>query len=172
MVIFQIVGYQNSGKTTLTMKVIERLAHSGLQIATIKHHGHGGKPDVLQSKDSGRHISAGAAISLVEGGGRLIIQAEKHEWSLSQEIAILSSFKPDVILIEGHKKENYPKVVILRDERDLELLENLSNIKVIFYRDGEWSAALKSVNLPAFHFNDADGFQWIINFLSAIGENP
>ena len=42
--IFQIVGYQNSGKTTFLNKLISHLTAVGINTATIKHHGHGGKP--------------------------------------------------------------------------------------------------------------------------------
>lgn len=172
LVIFQIAGFQNSGKTTLSLKVIDKLAKAGLKIATVKHHGHGGKPDVLETKDSGRHISAGAAVSLVEGDGRILIQAEQQEWRLSDEIAILSSFKPDVILIEGHKRERYPKAVILRDESDVELLHTLENIQVVFFRDGAWTDEIDSIGVPAFHLDDDAGLEWVLNFLCTIGENP
>ncbi len=54
--ILQIVGFQNSGKTTLTEKLIFRASIAGLKAASIKHHGHGGTPDTeLSSKDSIRH---------------------------------------------------------------------------------------------------------------------
>lgn len=44
--ILQIVGYQNSGKTTLMEKLIQALTYEGMKVATIKHHGHGGYPEV------------------------------------------------------------------------------------------------------------------------------
>lgn len=46
--ILQIVGYQNSGKTTLVEKVVHALAERKMKVATIKHHGHGGFPEVAQ----------------------------------------------------------------------------------------------------------------------------
>ena len=41
-----------------------------MKVATIKHHGHGGFPEVAQ-KDSERHRKAGAIVSSVEGAGLL-----------------------------------------------------------------------------------------------------
>ena len=70
-VIFQVSGYQNSGKTTLVNKIISGLKGKGLSVVTIKHHGHGGKPETPEGKDSSNHIESGAAASIVEGGGRL-----------------------------------------------------------------------------------------------------
>jgi len=166
-VIFQVAGYQDSGKTTLSLKLIEHLSASGLKIATVKHHGHGGKPEVNESKDSGRHIAAGAAVSLVEGEGRILIQAEQKQWTLLEEIEMLSFFKPDVILVEGYKNEKYPKAVILRDEGDLELLDKLPDIKVVFYRDTRLSKHLKDQAIPAFDTSDVSGFAWLANYISA-----
>lgn len=40
--ILQIVGYQNSGKTTLVEKMVHALTEREMKVATIKHHGHGG----------------------------------------------------------------------------------------------------------------------------------
>ena len=164
-VIFQIAGFQNSGKTTLSLKIIEHLSADGLKVATIKHHGHGGKPDVLETKDSGRHISAGATVSLVEGGGRILIQAENGHWSLTEEIEMLSFFKPNAIIIEGHKNEGFPKAVILRDENDMNLVEKLTNVKVFFYRDANILPRLKNSKIPSFKTDDIHGYQWIENYI-------
>ena len=159
-VLFQIAGYQNSGKTTLSLTLIKQLTSAGLKVATVKHHGHGGKPEVVEAKDSDKHIKAGAAVSLVEGGGRMVIQAEKGPWSLAEEIDMLSFFKPDVILIEGYKNEPFPKAVILRDEKDLELVEKLQNIQVILCRDPGLQDLLKDTALTVLNMDE--GVSWIL----------
>lgn len=164
-VLFQIAGYQNSGKTTLSLKLITQLTAKGLKVATVKHHGHGGRPEVVEAKDSDKHVKAGAAVSLVEGAGRMVIHAENGQWSLSEEIDMLSFFKPDVILIEGYKNEPYPKVVILRDEKDLELVDKLHNIKVVLYRNSELANMLKDSSLPVLDIDD--GINWIIEYITS-----
>jgi molybdopterin-guanine dinucleotide biosynthesis protein B len=127
--ILQIVGFQNSGKTTLMEKLIVRAVEDGLCVASIKHHGHGGAPDNEQiSKDSLRHQKAGAIVSGVEGDGILQLYARRDNWRLEEIIELYQSFSIDVIFIEGYKQENYPKVVFLRDEQDVSLLHSLSNI--------------------------------------------
>ena len=161
--LFQVAGYQNSGKTTLSLKLIQQLTAAGLKVATIKHHGHGGRPDVVESKDSDKHVKAGAAVSLVEGDGRLVIQAESGHWSLSEEIEMLSFFKPDVILIEGYKFEPFPKAVILRDESDLELLEKLENVQVVLCSDPELVNRLKDTAVPVLDRDDGVG--WILTHI-------
>lgn len=39
--ILQVVGYQNSGKTTFVEMLLEKLEHDGVQAGCLKHHGHG-----------------------------------------------------------------------------------------------------------------------------------
>ncbi|MDP4163143.1 MAG: molybdopterin-guanine dinucleotide biosynthesis protein B [Bacillota bacterium] len=132
--IFQVVGYQNCGKTTLVSGLIKEWKKHGKKIVTIKHHGHGGKPETVEGKDSSKHIEAGAAASVVEGAGSLILHANQLEhWSLSEQIELLSFFQPDTILIEGHKNAPFPKVVIIRKEDELKLINELENIQAIVY---------------------------------------
>ncbi|HJV30673.1 MAG TPA: molybdopterin-guanine dinucleotide biosynthesis protein MobB, partial [Bacillales bacterium] len=82
--IFQVVGYQNSGKTTFITKILKQLKIEGDSVGVIKHHGHGGKPDVYEQKDSARHIENGAIATIVEGNGRLLLQAEQAMWTLQE----------------------------------------------------------------------------------------
>lgn len=49
-IIVQVVGFQNSGKTTFVKKLLQELSKQNIYVATIKHHGHGGKPDVVEKK--------------------------------------------------------------------------------------------------------------------------
>ncbi|RTR31554.1 molybdopterin-guanine dinucleotide biosynthesis protein B [Robertmurraya yapensis] len=160
--IFQIVGFQNSGKTTLIKKVINELAQLGLTAVTIKHHGHGGKPDFQEGKDSHQHLQAGAIATLVEGDGHLLLQAEKNHWSLEEKLELMSFFQPDFILIEGHKHESFPKGVLIRKKEDLSLLEQLQNIKVVFYWD-QLNNNLETIQ--AFSIHDETGPQWLAHYL-------
>ncbi|OKL37471.1 molybdopterin-guanine dinucleotide biosynthesis protein B [Domibacillus mangrovi] len=143
--IFQVVGYQNSGKTTLLEKLIACAAAEGLRIASIKHHGHGGMPD---TKDSTRHQQAGAIISGVEGGGALHLHIQREKWKLDDILQLYQLFSVDLILIEGYKLEEYPKVVLIRNEDDLSLLE-LENIQCVisWINIEKWPAR----TYPIFH---------------------
>lgn len=76
--IFQITGYQNSGKTTVMERLIATCKIHGLTVGTIKHHGHGGFPERISvQKDSEKHRLAGANVTAVEGNGILHIEAQK-----------------------------------------------------------------------------------------------
>lgn len=80
--ILQIVGYQNSGKTTLMEQLIKQATMEGLRVGTIKHHGHGGVPTIETSKDSSRHEQAGAVVTAVEGAGTLRMSIHQNSWQL------------------------------------------------------------------------------------------
>ena len=151
--LLQIVGYQNSGKTTLLEKIVHALAVRKIKVATIKHHGHGGFPEVAQ-KDSERHRKAGAVVSSVEGAGLLSLSSLREEWSLQEIIRLYEFFEVDTILIEGYKKESYPKVVLLRSEEDVELLHKVENIVAVIV----WHDVPKSIReeYKVFHITEEE----------------
>lgn len=164
--IFQVVGYQNSGKTTVVSQLIHMLKNKGLHVAAIKHHGHGGRPDIMESKDSSNHIVAGAAVSLVEGGGRLLLQAEQPSWSLAEEIELAIFFKPDVILIEGHKRESYPKLLLVKQKNDLELLKRLKQVEAVFIWDDTFRKEVAShLSVPCYQIGDPEGMEWLTHYI-------
>ncbi|WP_439740815.1 molybdopterin-guanine dinucleotide biosynthesis protein B [Bacillus pseudomycoides] len=153
--ILQIVGYQNSGKTTLTEKMIQAFSDEGMKVATIKHHGHGGYPEVPQ-KDSERHRRAGAVVSAVEGAGLLSLSSLRDEWSLQEIIRLYEFFEVDLILIEGYKKENYPKVVLLRRNEDIALLDKMENVIAVII----WKEVTHSLPkaYKTFHITEEDAY--------------
>lgn len=158
--VFQIVGYQNSGKTTFMNTLLAQLKRKGLKTVTIKHHGHGGKPTISEEKDSASHIKAGAVASLVEGGGRLILQAENIDWSLEDKLQFISALKPDLILVEGHKYEKYPKLLFIRNDDERHLLHELDSVELVLYQE------LLEVDeiCQSFQRNDPKAVQWLMDY--------
>lgn len=130
--IIQVVGYQNSGKTTVIEKIIAYFDHTGRQVGTIKHHGHGGEPaSIDDGKDSFRHRQAGAVATTVEGDGVLQLQASNKKWELIDILAMYSQIDLNLIIIEGYKDAPYQKIVMIREEKDIDLLTTLVNIKAV-----------------------------------------
>ena len=130
--ILQIVGYQNSGKTTVVEKLVTKLTNSGIRCGTIKHHGHGGAPESSDTrKDSYRHRKAGAVVSAVEGSGELQLHLAKESWKLDEIVNLYHQFDLDFIIIEGFKVAPYRKVVLIREEKELDLLKKVDNIFAI-----------------------------------------
>lgn len=113
--ILQVVGYQNSGKTSFVSDLTARLSAKGLRVGVIKHHGHGGAIDVPMS-DSHRHALAGAVLSSVIGEDSTFI-----EWQAGDTFELLLNLYEshvDILLIEGYKQKDYPKVVLVRDGQE------------------------------------------------------
>ena len=165
-VIFQVVGYQNSGKTTLTTMLIKMLAEEGIKTVTIKHHGHGGKPESIPLKDTDKHLKAGALASIVEGEGRLHLQAENENFSLHDQIELMKFFQPDVILIEGYKLETFPKLLLVRNENDFTLLNKVSNVKgIVYWKEQLHKQLILDTNVPCFHIDDDRLIFWTFELL-------
>lgn len=130
--ICQIVGYKNSGKTTLMQHLIRYFADQKLQVGSLKHHGHGGEMEHITETDSYKHLQAGSAISAVQGERQF--QLTVHDtaaYSLKELIQFYSIIPIDVLLIEGYKQANYPKIVLINSERDLSLLKEIPNIVAV-----------------------------------------
>jgi molybdopterin-guanine dinucleotide biosynthesis adapter protein len=129
--VLQIVGYQNSGKTTLIEKLIKKSTNKGLRPGSIKHHGHGGEPQADKGRDTHRHREAGAICTTVEGGGLLQLHAQKEEWSLDEMLTIYHHLPVDVVFVEGWKKIDLPKVVMIRSQDDIALLNEVHSIVAV-----------------------------------------
>lgn len=137
--IMQVVGYKNSGKTTLISELIRRLSEQKVRIGTVKHDAHGFIAD-REGSDSWQHQEAGAlytAITSPYGTATF----EKRGLTLDELIermvrdtAISSDGPLDLILVEGFKTASYPKIVLLRNEGDVHLLEQLTNVAAICLR--------------------------------------
>lgn len=129
--ILQVVGYKNSGKTTLIARWVRLLKQQGLSVAVIKHHGHGGSPEIADERtDTRKFLDEGAQLTIVAGGG-VTQMIRQEELRLEQLIRHAQSIQPDVILIEGYKHEVGPKVVLVRDEADWPSLSQIQGIKLI-----------------------------------------
>ncbi|OZM56620.1 molybdopterin-guanine dinucleotide biosynthesis protein B [Lottiidibacillus patelloidae] len=131
MLTIQVVGYKNSGKTTLVCELIKIFSKDGLKIASLKHHGHGGAPVSVENTDTAKHEKAGAIMTGVEGEGVFQLSIKQHSWKMEQLLAFYHICEIDLLIIEGFKEHDFEKIVLIRDEEDLHLLKQLSNIKVI-----------------------------------------
>lgn len=115
MRVFGIVGWKNSGKTTLVSGLIGNLRARGLRVASVKHTHHDVEFDQA-GKDSYLHREAGA-------GEVLLIS--RRRWALFHEFgdhepdlpALIDKLAPaDVVLIEGFKQHGFPKIQVFRRE--------------------------------------------------------
>lgn len=116
--VFGVVGWKNSGKTTLVTRLIEEFVRRGLKVSAIKHAHHGLSIDPNRC-DTSRMRDAGAS---------QIAVASKKRWALMHELRgedepgfgeMLSQLAPcDLVIVEGYKKEKIPKIEV-RSSRSL-----------------------------------------------------
>jgi molybdopterin-guanine dinucleotide biosynthesis adapter protein len=163
VLIFQVVGYKKSGKTTLVSQLIQFFSKKGLNVASLKHHGHGGTPASVEVTDTAKHEKAGAVMTGVEGEGVLQLTVKKSSWRLDQIFAFYHMIDIDLLIIEGFKEHDFDKVVLIRDERDLALLKRLSSIKAIMttlpLREDDYE-------IPIFKPNENEIFcEWLVGRL-------
>jgi molybdopterin-guanine dinucleotide biosynthesis protein B len=114
MRIIGLAGWSGSGKTTLITKLVPCLTGRGLRVSTLKHAHHGFDLD-QPGKDSFMHRAAGASEVIVSSAKRFAILHElrdEPEWSLP---ALLGKITPvDLVLVEGFKRDPFPKLEIHR----------------------------------------------------------
>ncbi|MBR6023952.1 MAG: molybdopterin-guanine dinucleotide biosynthesis protein B [Methanobrevibacter sp.] len=116
MKIASIVGKKNTGKTSLTVKVIEELTKRGYNVASIKHSHHSIEMD-KENTDTWKHKQAGA--NLVVGVGSTTFFNVKAEYDLNRILYLLKHFDNfDFVIIEGYKSYNYPKIITSPEVRD------------------------------------------------------
>jgi len=114
-----ILGFaapSGTGKTTLLTQLIPLLKQQNIRVGLIKHSHHNFQID-KPGKDSFRLREAGATpVMLVSSHRRAIITefAEPQEPVLDEQLLHLDQTQLDLILVEGFKRENFPKIELHR----------------------------------------------------------
>jgi molybdopterin-guanine dinucleotide biosynthesis adapter protein len=115
--VFSVVGRSNTGKTTLIERLIPLLTARGIRVGTIKHHLHDFEMD-REGKDTYRHKKAGARIAVIASPAKIGLVADlEKELSLEE---MISRYMPgvDVVIVEGYKKEQMPKIEVYNYKED------------------------------------------------------
>ena len=117
--VFGITGWKNSGKTTLTERLVAELTRRGWRVSTVKHAHHDFDVD-KQGADSFRHRQAGASEVAVVSGRRWALMHELRGEDEPTLEMVLGRLAPcDLVLVEGYKRENHRKIETRRtDARD------------------------------------------------------
>ena len=118
--VVSVVGKSGVGKTTALEKVIAELKSRGYRVGTVKHDTHGFDVD-KPGKDSWRHARAGSDIVVISGPRKMaLIQQLSREMPLDKIVSLMGEV--DLVLTEGYKLGDKPKIEITRRERGTELL--------------------------------------------------
>ena len=113
--IVSIIGKSETGKTTLIQKLIQELKSRGYRVATIKH-----VPQDLAldepDKDSWRHIQAGSEAIAISAPDKMVLIKPVAQALTIDQIARHLGEDYDIILAEGFKESNAPKIEVHRQE--------------------------------------------------------
>lgn len=149
--IFGIVGWKNSGKTTLVEALVREMTGRGLLVSTVKHAHHVFDIDV-PGKDSYRHREAGAHEVIVASGQRWALMHELREAPEPPLDALLAKLAPcDLVLVEGFKQGAHPKIEVARFRREEGLIADQDSAVMAVATDDE-ALAGRHLALP---LNDA-----------------
>ena len=148
--ILLIVGKSGSGKTTLMEKLIPELKMMGLRVGTIKHDVHGFEID-QPGKDSWRHKQAGSMITVISSPQRIgMVMDVDHDHTFDELTPFFSGV--DIILAEGYKGKDKPKVEIFRQGvHSQPLCQNDGNLIALM------TDADIDLGVPQFTTNDIRG---------------
>lgn len=112
-----VVGRHNSGKTTLVTAVIASLAGRGVDVGSVKHHGHRGFDVDVPGKDSWRHREAGANEVAVCSPDRFALMREIG--GALEVPVIVNMMRPhDVVVVEGYRHSGLPTIEIMRSDNE------------------------------------------------------
>ena len=110
MRVFGVVGWKNAGKTGLMERLVTEITGRGITVSTVKHAHHTFDVD-HPGKDSHRHRSAGASEVLLSSRNRVAIMQELRDAPEPPLAELLARLTPvDLILIEGYKRDDHPKI--------------------------------------------------------------
>lgn len=128
--VLQLVGYSDSGKTTLLAKLIARFEQSGIRVGVVKHDGGHDFEWDQPGKDTWKYREAGASLVAISSHTKTVIH-EQRPTPLPMLVERLAQAGAELVLVEGFKREGYPKLVVLRKSEDQELLQSVTAIQGI-----------------------------------------
>ncbi|MBW1960744.1 MAG: molybdopterin-guanine dinucleotide biosynthesis protein B [Deltaproteobacteria bacterium] len=145
--VISVVGKSGAGKTTLIEKLIPEIKKRGYRVGVIKHAHHGYSLD-MKGKDSWRHREAGADAVMVAAPGTIAMVKDTP----SDSLYVLQAYFQDVDLVitEGYKKEDKPKIEVIRKSRSSKSICGNSDHLIAVVTDTE----VEEIDVPRFGFDD------------------
>jgi molybdopterin-guanine dinucleotide biosynthesis protein B len=115
-----IVGYKDSGKTTLARALAQGLTVRGHRVAVVKHTSH---HIDLAGKDTAMLLEAADQVAILSAQAAAVFWREPMGLE-----GILAHLDADLVLIEGFKaQQGYPKIACLRGlPDDCDLIDDLT----------------------------------------------
>jgi molybdopterin-guanine dinucleotide biosynthesis protein B len=119
--IVSVVGKSGAGKTTFLEGLIREIKRRGYRLAVVKHDTHGFEID-KPGKDTWRMAQAGTDVVVISSPEKMAMIKKTGRDLPLDEIAQYIGDDVDLILSEGYKREDKPKIEVSRSEVSRELL--------------------------------------------------
>lgn len=155
------VGRSKTGKTTVIEQLIPVLRERGFRVAVIKHHPHDFEID-KPGKDTYRYKQAGAVMSILVSPYKVAVVKDSETRLNLRDIIARYVHDVDLLIIEGFKRENIPKIEVYERKQgeespvcwgDKNLIALISDYPV-------------ATGLPLFSRNDIDGVvEFVLRYL-------
>ncbi len=128
VVIFGVGGRSDTGKTDLICRMIERLKENDHKVATIKHT-RGDFSIDQEGKDTWKHSEAGSEMVIFSTASETDFLL-KRDFSLEKILEMISSLGSyDVVLIEGMKEEEFPKIILEEEDDSVDIDQIIGRIE-------------------------------------------
>lgn len=122
MRVYGVIGWKNSGKTSLMERLVAEITRRGFTVSTVKHVHHDVDLD-QPGKDSHRHRQAGASEVVLASAHRFALMRE-HRGPEPELPEILARLAPvDLVLVEGYKRDAHEKIEVFRRETGQSLIQ-------------------------------------------------
>jgi len=164
--VFGITGWKNSGKTTLTERLVAELTARGWRVSTVKHAHHAFDID-QEGTDSFRHRQAGASeVALVSGRRWALMHELRGEAEPPLEAILARLADCDIILVEGYKRESHQKIETRRSRAKVTVPLSASDPNIVAIAADR---PQPQESLPVFDLDDVSAIADFIERVTALG---
>ena len=108
--VYGIAAWSGVGKTTFISALVRNLKSRGIRVGVLKHDAHDFQLD-LEGKDTFYFSKAGADVVAIASANRAAIM-ENRRVSFNEILSSINNV--DIVLVEGYKYENIPKIGLYR----------------------------------------------------------
>ncbi|MFT8822654.1 molybdopterin-guanine dinucleotide biosynthesis protein B [Liquorilactobacillus satsumensis] len=155
----QIIGYKKSGKTAVIIALIKALKKEGFQIGVFKHDHLQATMDQINTDTDDFSQNGAQTVGLQSEAGLFIHQTPPCP--IDPAVIIDGYFKScNLVILEGFKAADYPKLVMLRSSDSKDNFDNCTNI--INYASLTAHKAVSLVGIAAI-------IDWLTNYIKKSG---